>query len=52
MKKFICTVCGYIYEGETAPEKCPLCKAPASKFVEQSDSAMKWADEHLSLIHI
>ncbi len=27
MKKFICTVCGYIYEGETAPEKCPLCKA-------------------------
>ena len=34
MKKFICTVCGYIYEGETAPEKCPLCKAPASKFAE------------------
>ena len=25
MKKFICTVCGYIYEGETAPEKCPFC---------------------------
>ena len=28
MKKFICTVCGYIHEGDAAPEKCPLCKAP------------------------
>lgn len=34
MKKFRCTVCGYVYEGDAAPEKCPLCKAPASKFVE------------------
>ncbi|MGL5479414.1 MAG: rubredoxin-like domain-containing protein, partial [Clostridium sp.] len=25
MKKFVCTVCGYIHEGETAPEKCPVC---------------------------
>ena len=33
-KKFICAVCGYIYEGDAAPEKCPLCKAPASKFTE------------------
>ena len=39
MKKFICTVCGYIYEGETAPEKCPLCKAPASKFKEMEETA-------------
>ena len=31
-KKFVCTVCGYVHEGETAPEKCPLCKAPAAKF--------------------
>ena len=38
MKKFICTVCGYIYEGETAPEKCPLCKAPASKFKEMEEA--------------
>ena len=36
-KKFICSVCGYIYEGEAAPEKCPLCKAPASKFTELAD---------------
>ena len=33
-KKFICTVCGYIHEGDEAPEKCPVCKAPASKFKE------------------
>ncbi|MBS5927432.1 MAG: NADH peroxidase, partial [Clostridium sp.] len=25
MKKFVCTVCGYVHEGESAPEKCPLC---------------------------
>ena len=33
-KKFICTVCGYIHEGPEPPEKCPICKAPASKFKE------------------
>ena len=31
-KKWICTVCGYVHEGETAPERCPLCKVPADKF--------------------
>ena len=36
-KKFICTVCGYIHEGTEAPEKCPVCKAPASKFKELKD---------------
>lgn len=35
MKKWVCTVCGYVYEGEAAPEFCPVCKAPASKFKEQ-----------------
>ena len=35
-KKFICTVCGYIHEGTEAPEKCPICKAPAKKFNEMS----------------
>ena len=33
-KKFVCTVCGYIHEGDEAPEKCPICGAPASKFKE------------------
>ena len=36
-KKFICTVCGYVYEGDAAPEQCPVCKAPASKFKELTD---------------
>ena len=46
MKKFVCTICGYVYEGEAAPEVCPVCKAPASKFIEQS-SDMTWAAEHV-----
>ena len=46
MKKFVCSVCGYVYEGDTAPEFCPVCKAPASKFVEQSEE-MTWAAEHV-----
>lgn len=37
-KKFICTVCGYIYEGTEAPEKCPICKAPQDKFKEMEDT--------------
>ena len=45
MKKFVCTVCGYVHEGDAAPEVCPICKAPASKFVEQSGD-MNYADEH------
>lgn len=45
MKKFVCTVCGYVHEGDAAPDSCPQCKAPASKFVEQSGE-MNWADEH------
>ncbi|MBZ9692470.1 NADH peroxidase [Clostridium sp. M14] len=46
MKKFVCTVCGYVYEGETAPEKCPLCGVGAEKFVEQSGD-LAFADEHV-----
>ena len=47
MKKFKCTVCGYIYTGEDAPEKCPVCGAGADKFVEVTDEADEgWADEH------
>ncbi|MGL4572036.1 MAG: NADH peroxidase [Clostridium sp.] len=45
MKKFMCTVCGYVYEGEEAPEKCPVCGASKDKFVEQVGE-MAWADEH------
>ncbi|MBQ9739461.1 MAG: rubrerythrin family protein, partial [Kiritimatiellae bacterium] len=34
MKKFVCPVCGYVHEGDTPPEKCPLCKVPGEKFNE------------------
>ena len=46
MKKFVCTVCGYVHEGDAAPEKCPVCGAPAEKFVEQAGE-MTWASEHV-----
>ena len=46
MKKFVCQVCGYVYEGEAAPEQGPICKAPASKFTEMAGE-MTWAAEHV-----
>lgn len=46
MKKLVCAVCGYIHVGETAPEKCPICQAAASKFSEMSTDALSFADEH------
>lgn len=48
VKKFRCLVCGYVHEGENAPERCPQCKAPASKFVEikEEEGAPQWACEH------
>lgn len=33
-RKFRCNVCGYIHEGAAAPDKCPVCAAPASEFTE------------------
>ena len=47
-KKFICTVCGYVYEGDAAPAKCPQCGVPASKFKElQEDAALQFVTEHV-----
>ncbi len=55
MKKFVCTVCGYVHTGDAAPAACPICGAPAEKFKEMeaapvasasSSSARVWADEH------
>ena len=46
MAKFVCSICGYVYEGDKAPEQCPICKAPASKFIEQAGE-MTWAAEHV-----
>ncbi len=46
-KKWICTVCGYVHEGDEAPEKCPLCNAPASKFKElDQTAALTFVTEH------
>lgn len=46
MKKFVCTVCGYIHEGDVAPGSCPQCGAGADKFREQQGTSLAWADEH------
>ena len=46
MKKFVCSVCGYVHEGDAAPEFCPVCKVPAEKFTEQSAEKV-WAAEHV-----
>lgn len=46
-KKWICTVCGYVHEGPEAPEKCPQCGVPASKFKEMTDEAdLNFVTEH------
>ncbi len=44
MKKYVCTVCGYIAEGEI-PAQCPVCKAPASAFVEKTGNT--YVTEHV-----
>ena len=47
-KKFICTVCGYIHEGDESPEKCPTCGAPKSKFEELNEGDMlNFVTEHV-----
>ena len=46
MKKWVCPVCGYVHEGDAAPEKCPQCGVPGAKFKEQG-AEMAWAAEHV-----
>ena len=47
MKKFVCSVCGYVHEGDTPPEKCPQCGVPGEKFNEVvEEEKVVWADEH------
>ena len=46
-KKFICTVCGYVHEGDSVPERCPQCNVPGSKFKELVESdVLKFVTEH------
>ena len=46
MKKWVCPVCGYVHEGDTPPEKCPVCKVPGERFTLQAEE-MSWAAEHV-----
>ena len=46
MKKYVCSVCGYVHEGNEPPEKCPVCNASADKFKEQT-GGMEWAAEQV-----
>ena len=46
MTKFVCSICGYVHEGDSAPEACPICKANATKFNVQS-ADLSWATEHV-----
>ena len=48
-KKWICTVCGYVHEGNEAPDFCPQCKQPKEKFKElvETEDALTFADEHV-----
>lgn len=47
MSKFVCMVCGYVHEGDSAPEVCPTCKVGADKFIEQVSDELAWAAEHV-----
>jgi len=48
MAKYVCSVCGYVHEGDSAPEKCPQCGVGAEKFTLQVEGGDKtWADEHV-----
>lgn len=45
--KFVCTVCGYTYEGDKAPEKCPVCGASSDKFKAVDGNNKTYATEHV-----
>ena len=44
--KYVCSVCGYVHEGDAAPDFCPICKVPAEKFIAQGAEKV-WAAEHV-----
>lgn len=61
MKRFVCSVCGYVYEGEEAPEECPVCHQPGEKFreepvkdkiIEGSEPAVKTLDYDRNLYRV
>jgi len=46
MAKWVCSVCGYVYEGEEAPNECPVCHVGPEKFTKQ-EGELTWAAEHV-----
>ena len=46
MAKYVCSICGYVHEGDVAPDVCPVCKVDSSKFNKQSEDKV-WAAEHV-----
>ncbi|MBO7239559.1 MAG: NADH peroxidase, partial [Bacteroidaceae bacterium] len=49
MKKYICSVCGFVHEGDSAPERCPMCKVPSDKFNEmlEGNGKLEFVQEHV-----
>ena len=47
MAKWVCSVCGYVYEGDAAPAKCPQCGVPGSKFKKEDPGKAGYACEHV-----
>jgi len=47
MTKWVCKVCGYVHEGDTAPAECPICHAKSDKFEKMVEGEMTWAAEHI-----
>ena len=45
--KWVCTVCGYVYEGPEPPAECPVCHVGADKFIKQEEGKTEWADQHV-----
>ncbi len=49
MKKYVCSVCGYVHYGDSAPDRCPQCRVPKEKFnlvADDAEASVAWADEH------
>ena len=46
-KKFICPICGFVFEGEEAPERCPQCKQIVEWKVVDESAAIQFACEHI-----
>ena len=47
MAKYVCSVCGYVHEGDSAPAECPQCHVGSEKFVKQEEGSRNWACEHV-----